>query len=144
MQREKSCLRSEAHLPIAGLARDASALRLPGARARYRSPRPALFPRSRDTSRLEWPFFTSPFWPISRVKGHGGVSQIACDRRCKLMRSLLGSSERRASFRKGAKLRLALPGESRVADLLEIVRGHGSHIRTRQASWLISLPEENQ
>jgi hypothetical protein len=29
-------------------------------------------------------------------------------------------------------------------DLLEIVPGHGLHIRTRQESWLISLPEELQ
>ena len=29
-------------------------------------------------------------------------------------------------------------------DLLEIVHGRGLHIRTRQESWLISLPEELQ
>ena len=29
-------------------------------------------------------------------------------------------------------------------DLLQILPGHGLHIRTRQESWLISLPEELQ
>ena len=42
-----------------------------------------------------------------------------------------------------------MPKENRALpiteiDLLQILPGHGLHIRTRQESWLISLPEELQ